>query len=137
MYFHGVRRFGNRDPGVQWEDVKVYSTINGMSQKVPFQRSTSYYDEVFCCRPMFSPGRGLEVGVAHIGSTRSSQKCHRSSFCSVLPRGVSQSWVLQQSIIPRHRSNACMKDLRSSMISPECLCTTRGLAPTDSAGEKI
>jgi hypothetical protein len=64
MYFHGVRRFGNRDAGVQWEDVKVYSTINGMSQKVPLQRSTRDYDEVFCCRHMSSRGGILKVGVA-------------------------------------------------------------------------
>ena len=79
----------------------------------------------------------LVVGGTYIGSMRSSHKCHRPSSYSVLRRRVSQSWVLSDTMITRNNSNTWIGDSRSSTMSPECLWTTRGLAPAGSAGAKM
>jgi len=108
-----------------------------MSQEVAPQFSARNDDEIFCYMSMFSQCCILVVRGTYIGLRRSSHRCHKPSFYSVLRRRVSQSWVLSNSTITRHNSNTWIEDSRSSTMSPECLWTTRGLAPAGSAGAKM
>jgi hypothetical protein len=69
MGLHRVGGLGSRDAGVQWEDIKIYGTVNGMAQEVSPQLSTRDYDEVFCCMSMSSQGMIVVVERTYTEST--------------------------------------------------------------------